>query len=83
VNNWAKGTSIPSDKLALLSEIGFDVQYIITGKRCHQSKTEIPFDEVTKSQLLDTLEIAYRNSLAQQKELKAAIDVIRTLKQIK
>ncbi len=30
---WESGKSIPSDKLALLADIGFDVQYIVTGIR--------------------------------------------------
>jgi transcriptional regulator with XRE-family HTH domain len=30
---WEKGSKIPADKLALLFQVGFDVQYIITGSR--------------------------------------------------
>ncbi|WP_440053351.1 helix-turn-helix domain-containing protein [Pseudoalteromonas sp. T1lg65] len=30
---WESGTPMPSDKLAELVELGFDVNYIITGKR--------------------------------------------------
>ncbi len=30
---WEKGTPIPSDKLLILHENNFDVQYIITGFR--------------------------------------------------
>jgi transcriptional regulator with XRE-family HTH domain len=30
---WESGKAIPSDKLTLLAELGFDVQYIVTGVR--------------------------------------------------
>ena len=30
---WEAGGAIPSDKLALLAKLGFDVQYVITGVR--------------------------------------------------
>lgn len=30
---WESGSPIPSDKLAALSELGFDVGYVVTGKR--------------------------------------------------
>jgi DNA-binding XRE family transcriptional regulator len=30
---WESGKPIPSDKLALLAELGFDVQYVVTGVR--------------------------------------------------
>ncbi|MDO6488256.1 hypothetical protein Q4503_11125 [Colwellia sp. 6_MG-2023] len=30
---WESGAPIPSDKLCLLAELGFDVQYIVTGVR--------------------------------------------------
>jgi transcriptional regulator with XRE-family HTH domain len=30
---WEQGSPIPSDKLALLSELGFDIQFVVKGKR--------------------------------------------------
>jgi len=30
---WESGSPIPSDKLAALSELGFDVGYVVNGKR--------------------------------------------------
>ncbi len=33
VGRWEKNTAIPADKLALLNQLGFDVQFIITGDR--------------------------------------------------
>ena len=33
IKRWETGTAIPSDKLSLLSQLGFDVIYILTGER--------------------------------------------------
>jgi len=30
---WEQGSPIPSDKLALLNGLGFDISYVVTGKR--------------------------------------------------
>lgn len=30
---WESGSPIPSDKLALLHDLGFDITYIVTGKK--------------------------------------------------
>ena len=38
---WEGGKPIPSDKLALLGELGFDVQFIVTGNR---SSTRLVID---------------------------------------
>lgn len=37
VGRWENGTPIPSDKLTLLSDLGLDVLYILTGARSNAS----------------------------------------------
>ncbi|TAP38746.1 helix-turn-helix transcriptional regulator [Alteromonas sp. KUL49] len=32
---WEGGSPIPSDKLSLLAELDFDIQYVVTGKRSY------------------------------------------------
>lgn len=44
---WEAGSPVPSDKLTLLSGLGFDVQYIVTGVRSNNlneiaNKPEVP-----------------------------------------
>ncbi len=80
ITNWEKGSnSIPSDKLVVLAEIGFDIQYIIIGKRCSIPTKPTPLDQITKEQLLDTLELVLKNTLKQEAEVKTAIEKIKTL----
>ena len=33
VIKWESGSPIPSDKLAVLASLGFDIQYVVLGKR--------------------------------------------------
>ena len=33
VVNWEKGSPIPSDKLAIMASLGFDIQYVVSGTR--------------------------------------------------
>ncbi|MEC4724540.1 helix-turn-helix domain-containing protein [Shewanella sp. D64] len=42
---WEAGYAIPSDKLALLAELGFDVQFIITGKRSFSADFDFNLQE--------------------------------------
>lgn len=37
VARWETGTPIPSDKLAILASLGFDVSYLLTGVRSVQN----------------------------------------------
>ncbi|MAD90277.1 MAG: hypothetical protein CMK64_11275 [Pseudoalteromonas sp.] len=37
VSRWESNIPIPSDKLAVLVELGFDVNYVLTGKRISSS----------------------------------------------
>lgn len=42
---WEAGSPIPSDKLALLGELGFDVQFIVTGVESDNlAKVNEPYD---------------------------------------
>ena len=41
IGYWERGSAMPSDKLAKLDELGFDTQYIITGRGNSTVKTEI------------------------------------------
>ncbi len=42
---WEAGHAIPSDKLALLSELGFDLQFVITGKRSFSADFDFDLQE--------------------------------------
>ncbi len=43
VQRWEKEIAIPSDKLALLVNLGVDAQYIVTGRR---SSNSLSLDDV-------------------------------------
>ena len=40
VGRWESSIAIPTDKLAQLSELGFDVNYVITGQRQQPSQID-------------------------------------------
>jgi DNA-binding XRE family transcriptional regulator len=46
---WEAGSPIPSDKLALLAELGFDVAYVVTGKR----------QTINEQKLRDSLDVLF------------------------
>lgn len=54
---WESGLDIPSGKLRALSDLGFDVQYVVTGERSGDIKTlsNIPYQGVI-SEIVQTLE---------------------------
>jgi len=61
---WESGTPIPSDKLAILADHGFDAQYIITGVRslnCPSVK-EIEDQSVLRNDLAEALELIQQQS---------------------
>lgn len=83
ITNWETGINpIPSDKLAILASLGFDIQYLITGKYCNTKTTAI--NSVTKEQLIDTLEILLRAATEQEINAKASIkEVTKAIKSLK
>lgn len=46
---WEAGSPIPSDKLAILAELGFDIQFVVTGKR----------KGIDEAKLRDSLEVVF------------------------
>lgn len=50
---WEAGSSIPSEKLAALGEIGFDINYIVSGKRSVQTKRVAEIVELIESLLVE------------------------------
>lgn len=47
---WESGSSIPSDKLAELAKLGFDISYIVTGTRTVSAKKDTSIEEKRTAQ---------------------------------
>ncbi|KAA1165777.1 helix-turn-helix transcriptional regulator [Pseudoalteromonas fuliginea] len=43
---WESGSSIPSDKLAELVKLGFDISYVVTGIRTEGAKKDTSIEEI-------------------------------------
>lgn len=71
---WEKGFSIPSDKLALLAKIGFDVLYLVTGVRSGVNKSDqegsVVESSTSKKVDLDVFHEGMKNFLVLAKELE-------------
>ncbi len=71
---WEAGSSIPSDKLSELAELGFDVLYVVTGQR------SMPVAEQHSRQLTREEEVLldnYRHTSPQaQAAIKATSDAL-------
>ncbi|WP_082079034.1 helix-turn-helix domain-containing protein [Pseudoalteromonas rubra] len=46
---WESGKSIPSDKLAELAGLGFDINYVVTGKRGSQDNAGLSTENLEKA----------------------------------
>lgn len=45
IGRWESTTAIPADKLSLLVELGFDVQFVVTGKRAYSNDFDLNIQE--------------------------------------
>ncbi|TMP27183.1 XRE family transcriptional regulator [Pseudoalteromonas rubra] len=46
---WESGKAIPSDKLAELAGLGFDIGYVVTGKRGSPKNTGVSTEDLEKA----------------------------------
>ncbi|MCY1296966.1 hypothetical protein D9M70_463840 [compost metagenome] len=53
VGRWEREIPIPSDKLGLLTKLGFDAQYVVTGERCSVSSSKVAALSAEEALLLE------------------------------
>lgn len=74
VVNWESGRPIPSDKLALLKQHGFDVVFVIDGTR--STFDEKSTEEINMAELEDTLELM-------QKQIGEALVWVKRVRRVR
>lgn len=79
---WEKGTAIPSTSLALLAEVSFDVQYVLTGiysNNAYEAARNASNDSrpITTVDEWETLRIYRELDVSQRAQARAMLQVLR------